>query len=158
MNTIKATELRIGNLIQLFLGVGDNGAEYREYAIRGIMIDLVGAEHHLIGNTWVHLSDNFAPIPLTEEWLVKFGLKKIPHLTVTNSYTLDIGRNRIVSVCNIGTPNEMIWLCQINDKDKNKIDDLICLRNYDYDGYTHVHTFQNLIHSLTGLELTLPAN
>ena len=81
--------------------------------------------------------------------------KKIPHFTVTNSYTLDIGRNRIVSVGNVGTPNEMIWLCQINDKDKNKIDDLICLRNYDYDGYTHVHTLQNLIHSLTGTELTL---
>ncbi len=143
MNTTQATQLRVGNLFR-FISTDsiEQVADIRTAGIKTPTINNV-------------LITDIEPIPLNEDWLVRLGLKKIPHFTVTNSYTLDIGRNRIVSVGNVGTPNEMIWLCQINDKDKNKIDDLICLRNYDYDGYTPVHTFQNLIHSLTGTELTL---
>lgn len=84
-------------------------------------------------------------MPITKEWLVKLKFEKVPHFTVNNAYTLNVGRKRIISVGNVGTPNEMIWLCQINSTDEKKIDDLICLRNYDYDGYTHVHTLQNII-------------
>lgn len=62
---MKANELRIGNLVY------DNERIYQIYS---------GTE---IGNK--HNDNNFKPIPLTEEWLVKFGIgvekgDKIKHI------------------------------------------------------------------------------
>lgn len=70
---MKAQELRIGNLVRLFLGVDDNGTNYREYKISGIMTDSIGSSHYLVGNMWIEISNNLEPIPLTEEWLLRFG-------------------------------------------------------------------------------------
>lgn len=92
------------------------------------------------------------PIPLTEEWLLRFGFKPIPHMTVMNSLTYDIGRDRVISIGCVGTPNEMIFL--IEDYSKRVPSQDICvLRNFDYDGRTYVHTLQNIVFSITGKEL-----
>jgi len=93
------------------------------------------------------------PIPLTEEWLVRAGGKRLPFPSILNPLIFDIGRNRILSCGCVGTPNEMIWICEVNATDSQKIDDLVCVHNYDYDGYMPVHRFQNIHHSLTGKEL-----
>lgn len=66
-------DLRVGNLVNLFLGMDDNCAQYRQCHIKGVMTDLVGSSHYLIGNTWIEISNNLEPIPLTDKWLIKFG-------------------------------------------------------------------------------------
>jgi hypothetical protein len=73
---MKANELRIGDLVRLFLGVDDNGPNYREYKISGIMTDSIGSSHYLVGNMWIEISNNLEPIPLTEEWLIRLGFEK----------------------------------------------------------------------------------
>ncbi len=70
--------------------------------------------------------------------LKKLGFKEMPHYTVMNTLIYDIGRKRYLSFGDVGTPNEMIWLCQMDDNDDKKMTDLICLHNYDYDGYISI--------------------
>lgn len=72
---------------------------------------------------------------MTKKELIELGFTKIPHFTITDSLIYELSRNRHISVGSIGTPNEMVWLCQTNYKDKTNITDLVCLHNYDYDGY-----------------------
>ncbi len=145
MNIIKASETRIGNLVEY------DGRVFEIHSISETLPTLNTIEFGIGVVDW----NNLKPIPLTEDWLVRLGGEKLPYHNILNSIFFKVGRNRIVSVGNVGTPNEMIWLCQVNATNDKIIDDLICLRNYDYDGYTPVHTFQNLIHALTGTELTL---
>lgn len=80
--------------------------------------------------------------------LAELGFKEIPHFTVTNSLIYDLGRYRQLSFGDIGTPNEMLFLSELNEEDNRKIDELICLRNYDYDGYTTVEEVEQLINLL----------
>ena len=138
-------EFRIGNLVEY------DGRVFEIDSVSEVLPTLNTIEFGIGVVDW----NNLKPIPLTEDWLVRFGGEKLPYHNILNSIFFKVGRNRIVSVGNVGTPNEMIWLCQVNATNDKIIDDLICLRNYDYDGYTPVHTFQNLIHALTGTELTL---
>lgn len=126
---MKTNDLRIGNLV-----LNDDGGVCKLFNIHEGYI-------------------NHKPIPLTEEWLLKFGFEPLPFVNLLNSYTKSIGRNRILSIGSVGTPNEMIWLCEVNSVDKKIIEDLVCIRNYDYDKYTHVHQLQNLYFALTGEEL-----
>ncbi len=72
---------------------------------------------------------------LTNDDLIKLGFKPIPHFTIGNSVTYDLGRGRHLSAGNVGTPNEMVFICATDYKDKTNITDLVCLHNYDYDGY-----------------------
>lgn len=78
---LSANELRIGNLLKLFLGVDDDGPKYREYEIKGIMIQC-GSSHYLVNDMWVEISNNLELIPITEEWLTKkFIFKQIDKYT-----------------------------------------------------------------------------
>ena len=67
--------------------------------------------------------------------LIKLGFIPIPHFTIGNSVTYDLGRCRLLSASSVGTPNEMIFIIQTDDDVPSKISDIICLHNYDYDGY-----------------------
>ena len=71
---MEVKELRVGNFVKLFLGIGDSGAAYRNFEIKGIMEQL-GSEFYLINNTWVEVTNNLEPIPLTEEILLKCGFR-----------------------------------------------------------------------------------
>jgi hypothetical protein len=82
---------------------------------------------------------------LNEDNLLALGFQKLPHFTITNSMIKDIGRRRIISVGCAGTPNEMIWLCDVNATDPTKIDDLVCIRNYDYEGLATVTDLKNIL-------------
>jgi len=76
---MKAQELRIGNLIQIELGEREiakveeltleTGESNNQYYF---------LETNLLSNNskWVDPIDFFEPIPLTEEWLLKFGFTK----------------------------------------------------------------------------------
>ena len=60
---MKATDLRIGNLV-LRKDLFDNKQKFKETIVC----------HNAITACYTN-NDNFQPIPLTEEWLLKFGLK-----------------------------------------------------------------------------------
>ncbi len=80
--------------------------------------------------------------------LLELGFEEIPHFTVGHSLIYDLGRNRQLSISSIGTPNEILFICEIDDIDPKKITDLVCLKNYDYDGYTTVEEVEQLINLL----------
>ena len=63
---MKASALRIGNLVNY-----TNGGIFKVIGIHDFGLDVEDE----IEITYMEL-DNFEPIPLTEEWLVKFGFKK----------------------------------------------------------------------------------
>lgn len=87
---------------------------------------------------------------LARQDLLNIGFKEIPHMTVMNSLIFDLGRNRHLSIGCIGEPNEMIFICEVDDEDDRKITDLICIRNFDYDGYTILEDVKAIIRSITG--------
>jgi hypothetical protein len=79
---------------------------------------------------------------ITEEIAVEMGFYTLPHFTVTNSHVMDIGRNRLLSLGCIGTPNEMLFIEAI---DGDKVTDLVCLHNFDYDGRLTVKRLQKIV-------------
>lgn len=87
---------------------------------------------------------------VTRSWLLEKGFKSLNHFTVTNSLFRPIGRDRYICVGDIDNANQMVYLETIID---DKITDLVCVHNYDYDGRLYMHKFQNLYHAITGEEL-----
>lgn len=72
---------------------------------------------------------------MTRKEAIEMGFEPIPHFTITDSLIYDLGRNRQLSIGSIGTPNEMVCISEVNHEDKKKVDEIIVLHNYDYDGY-----------------------
>ena len=72
---------------------------------------------------------------MTREQVLKMKFKPMPHFTIAGSLTYELGRGRHLSIGAIGTPNEMVYICQMDKDNPKEITDLICLHNYDYDGY-----------------------
>ena len=72
---------------------------------------------------------------MTREEVISMGFEPIPHFTITDSLIYDLGRNRHLSIGDIGMPNEMVFICEVNNENKNRVDEIIVLHNYDYDGY-----------------------
>ena len=90
---------------------------------------------------------------LSNDDLLDIGYREIPHFTVSGSIIYDLGRNRILSAGCVGTPNEMLWICEIDTMDKRKITDLVCLHNYDYDGYLTLSKVKGLINLISNIIL-----
>ena len=86
---------------------------------------------------------------ITTEDLIKIGFEAIPHFTVTNSHIFKLGRHRHISIGDTGTPNEMMFICETSEQEEKKITDLVCLHNYDYDGYITIEYVENIIKALT---------
>lgn len=137
-----ANELRIGNL---FLA----GKMVEPQSVFSFNYERENDEYIINGSIPI---SHIKGISLTPELLIKCGFEEIPHYTVTNSLILNISRNRHLSIGCVGTPNEMLWLCNIDGK---RITDLVCLHNFDYDGKLYLHKLQNFIHILTGEELNI---
>lgn len=78
---------------------------------------------------------------ITEDQLLYLEFTKIPHFTIGNDRIKDLGRNRYLSLGSLGTPNEMLFICEKNNSDDSYPEEIICLHNYDYDGYL---TFKKL--------------
>lgn len=77
--------------------------------------------------------------------LIEMGFKEMEHFTVGNSLTFELGRNRHLSVSCLGDPNETVFICEVDKFEPKKINDLICLHNYDYDGYVTIQKITLLI-------------
>jgi hypothetical protein len=69
---------------------------------------------------------------MTNQDLLELGFKELPHKTIGNIVTYDLGRERSLSASDVGNPNEMVYICQATGK---QIEDAVCIHNYDYDGY-----------------------
>lgn len=125
---MKATELRIGNLVEI--GINKNGSS--------ILGEVEGYANYSIlaksnGNCIMIKIDCVKPIPLTEEWLLRFGFVKIEN----NWKCLDLIFATISWERSAGIALSF-------DKES------IFLPNTKY-----VHQLQNLYFALTGEELTL---
>jgi hypothetical protein len=131
---IKASELRVGNWVMW---------ENEENEYWPLPIEL-GEE---IDNAY-----KYKPITLTSEILEMCGFSQLPHFTVQNLWNKNIGRDRVISIACVGTPNEIIFL---NEEQPPEVKNIIVLRNYDYDGKTYLHQLQNLYFALTGTELEI---
>lgn len=96
---------------------------------------------------------NFKPkqpeiVKLSEDILIEIGFERLPHFTVQNALIYKLGRNRHLSIGSVGTPNEMLYICESDNDDYRKITDLVCLHNYDYDGYLSKQKLETLISSI----------
>jgi hypothetical protein len=120
---MKANELRIGNLVEKSLKSGQGRK----------LIDKIGCQDivRLFENTG---SFNYEPIPLTEEWLLKFRFER--------SNRIDLGELK---------PCYAIFSLAVMIRHNSFFIDWI-------GGNTeikHVHQLQNLYFALTGEELTI---
>jgi hypothetical protein len=123
---MKASELRIGNLILL------------SYATSGIFrITEIAKDRCMFYDDLNKFSSGtilpyIQPIPFTEEWLLKFG-------AISNFY-----KDRY----ELPVKNEFIFI----DCDQSRTPNLWMAK---YPHIKHVHQLQNLFHAITGEELTL---
>jgi len=126
---MKAEELRIGNLVhQRFEQRSPSGFNY-VYSVREV--NVAGLERCLKG-----ISD-YEPIPLTEEWFVKFGFISCKSSNEEDK-VIDYWKNILYF---------------------DRVKDLIRINGVEiYTEIDYVHQLQNLYFALTGEELTIKTN
>lgn len=131
---MEAKDLRIGNWV------------YRDHEITDV--------HH---STLRYLCENdskgfYKPIPLTEEWLIKFGLRIFKNKEFNNKISaviiVDEFHNILINESSYSSQLQVYLNTNFKDKESNKITVLI-----EY--IEHVHQLQNLYFALTGNELEL---
>lgn len=120
---MKANELRIGNYLQYY--IGEDGYEWQPS----------GIDHHDI--VWcVEDNDDFnksyRPIPITEEWLLKFGFEKITAWYRKWLHAINL-------MINVGHGQTIAGLYEF--------------KNIPIKQVSYVHELQNLYFALTGEEL-----
>tara|TARA_R110000772_G_scaffold209576_1_gene320135 strand:- start:413 stop:835 length:423 start_codon:yes stop_codon:yes gene_type:complete len=137
---MEARELRIGNWARYVKGVAFHGGDETEIGYRDL-----------------ENSEIFEPIPLTEEWLAKFGFE-LETWKHKSRYT------RKLEIVN-GYVKDSIW-CFLPDEDNKlrffgrRILDGVTKNNiWEFSGREghaiYVHRFQNLYYALTGEELVI---
>ena len=115
MKEMEAKDLRVGNIVRYADNVYLSASKVTE-----------------VGDIIQYETDYYEPIPLTEEWLLKFGFKEV----IVDSWYSKLAKNK--NTINISKSG----LVAIND-DKP-------IRAIEY-----VHQLQNLYFALTNEELTL---
>lgn len=101
----------------------------------------------------VQISDdnsNVEPIPLTEEWLIKFGFEKVIYESDETGYGTDY-ELEIKGVGCISYSDD--FSCALFGSKESSKDELGFLPNWD--NCKHVHSLQNLYFALTGEELKI---
>ena len=122
-----ASELRIGNYVNISL----NDVEYNTIQIK------VDERYYITQKNGV-----YEPIPLTEDWLTKFGFK---YINSNNSYLTYTKNNYYLQMDVRKADNKWTIFDDI-------ISDLVEFAKVDI---THVHQLQNLYFALTGKELKI---
>ncbi|MGK0174077.1 MAG: hypothetical protein ACI9AT_000440 [Ulvibacter sp.] len=87
---------------------------------------------------------------IERDYLRLIGFEEIPHFTVMHAMTYDLGRRRFLSVGSIATPNEMVFIKEMDHDDPRKVTDMVCLHNFDYDGYLTEEKIESIIYGATG--------
>ena len=127
---IKAKELRIGNLATI------DGNVVEIYEVTHSVIEIAnGAEPYSI--------NDIEPIPITEDWLLKFGFEI--QKTTTKSYHIDCSNGWDSVIFADMQPEGDFWIGirSISDGENYVL----------HTDVKHVHQIQNLYFSLTGDEL-----
>jgi len=128
---MEAKELRIGNYVNYF---------DKTVIISKIELSHIGcSDKNSIMINCYNQKDAFKPIPLTEEWLLKFGFKDRSR-TLKNkmSYGIEIGKM------------EIAWYRLDNKTRFQTIENGFIMKCV-----TYVHELQNLYFALTNEELTI---
>jgi hypothetical protein len=73
--------------------------------------------------------------------------------SVVDTFTYDLGRDRVLFFSNISTQNEYGYIGQLEDNATPIYDDVVCIHNYDYDGYITIDRVMLLIYSITNKSL-----
>jgi len=94
---------------------------------------------------------------MTNQDLLELGFKELPHMTIGNAVQYNLGRGRFLSANSMGTPNEILFICKLDEEDEKKITDAVCIHNYDYDGYLTREKLVSLITALSGITLVTPS-
>lgn len=118
---MKIGELRIGNI------VSEELVTYSGRKEQQIIVSIRDISHY----------DNFKPIPLTEEWLIKFGFEEE---LFGDLHTSDFSKGSISMLYVTG--NTGIWQLRFEKK---------CNQTF----IKYVHQLQNLYYALTGEELII---
>jgi hypothetical protein len=146
---MKATELRIGNLVNINEETRIDNTNELPLINPLFKIERIDEDGEIIiyseiNNLHIHCDlESIQPIPLTEEWLFKFGF----HLRdgFSNTFKLNIEKHQYD--CSEITYSEKEGLLRFSNG-KEKGTTLI-------PHIKHVHQLQNLYFSLTGEELTI---
>jgi len=114
---MKASELRIGNLVEI---IQSKKCIYTTIEASCFSVDV---------------EKNYKPIPLTKDWLLKFGFEENFKQYELQNYGLKVVKdvNSNVWICYVGFPNQFNEICSIK----------------------FVHELQNLYFALTGTELEI---
>ena len=132
---MKASELRLGNYY--LYCIHDELDNPRDYEI----VDQIDAQDLVwLSSEAGENDDQYKPIPLTEDWLKRFGFKK----NKNDDYEIEIGRKGFIMA--EAQDDGYCFLLYRNDVGM----DYIGLEFYDY-----AHDLQNIIYALTGEELKL---
>jgi hypothetical protein len=136
---VNINELRIGNWVK-----GPKGARYNGNEFQWNIGEFISC------NEYSDFIDDFQSIPLTEEWLLKFGFEKGNH----NWFRLYFNPDKIEdSDCfTYNVNSKMLCLeCFYSGEKKGSIQ-LLGLKE------KHVHTLQNLYFALNNEELKTPTD
>jgi len=140
---MKASELRIGNYVM-----------EKHYGLRKVIkIDSREGQDNVYRDAYGDAHGGFIrPIPLTEEWLLKFGFEVIGTYVNEGILVTDYGIN--ITDCN--NDEKLIvsdWNMNVSIGEYSEDDYYVCNFNYK-----HVHQLQNLYFALTGEELKIKKN
>lgn len=134
---ILATELRIGNLI-LFSPLGKAAVNTRAVTVKSILDKSVIVNDNGLDLELFYGSASTKPIPLTEEWLKRFGFRE--ELNASKTTTL-----YIYDIMSLAHRENGEYSCAIHT-----------LLTYPLPvKVKYVHTLQNLFFALTQSELTI---
>ena len=82
---------------------------------------------------------------MTNQDLLDIGFKEIPTFTIGKNVIYDLGRHRQLSASCVGTPNEMLCITEVDSEDEQKVTDIICLHNWDFDGELKIEKVKAII-------------
>ena len=136
---MKANELRIGSIVKSLVNDEDFSIveEIGHRASLGYYVSL-NNQH---SGVWLEHKerDLILGIPLTEEWLIKFGFIK------EEKFVIDKDKYNTISIVN--TNNFWMPFIKSNHHEAGE--------SFSFYGIKHVHTLQNLYFALTNEELTM---
>lgn len=135
---MEANELRIGNILNAITTNGIETINFYEIVVSEILTDGIREEKGLKFPYFTLVG-----APLTEEWLLKFGLEKMKD---SNTYEWKDGDYRNVQV-DLKAKVAEIYLCGY--------DSVMASQCFPVDHIKYVHQLQNLFFALKGKELTL---
>lgn len=130
---MKASELRIGNLLEF-----SNGIQPTKIVTVGRRFFSSAAIEKEDGD--FEITPYYKEILLTEDWLLKLGFKRNDNTKVSDSfYWIMVGGSEF----NINPDNGVVWINRGENIFNNP-----CLIEY-------VHQLQNIYYALTGVELSV---